>query len=143
MAKVGNDILNMKFNTAISALMILLNKMEECESVHSQDYMTYLQLLAPFAPHITEELWARFGEKHSIYSSEWPTYDDAQLVEETVTIVIQVNGKVRGTVEVERGASEDDIMQQAMGLEKVSKYVEGEKVTKTIHIKDKLLNIVL
>lgn len=140
--KVTDDIEAMKFNTAISSLMILLNEFEK-NGASRDAYGVLLQLLAPFAPHVTEELWEGLGNTESIHSSKWPEYDETKIVDEKVTIVVQINGKVRDSFEAQAGLSKDEILEMAIKQPKVKEYVEGKNMAKTIHIPDKLLNIVV
>jgi leucyl-tRNA synthetase len=132
----------MKFNTAISAMMIFQNAAEEEASISTETYKTYLKLLAPFAPHITEELWSGLGESKSIHLQSWPEYDEKLLKDEVVQIVVQVNGKVRAKFDAPAGASKDQVLKLALQIPKIKEYIDGQNIAKTIHIPDKLLNIV-
>ncbi|KKU70406.1 MAG: Leucine-tRNA ligase, partial [Parcubacteria group bacterium GW2011_GWA2_47_21] len=100
--KVTEDIEAMRFNTAVSALMILTNEMEKAEKVAKEDFEIFLRLLAPFAPHMTEELWEGLGYKKSVHLIPWPKYDPAKLLSDKIKIVVQVNGKTRGSLEIGR-----------------------------------------
>ncbi len=140
--KVGDDIEAFGFNTAISSLMILANEMEKAESVSITNYETLLVLLAPFAPHITEELWYSLGNKTSVHLATWPTYDEAMTVVSEVTIAVQVNGKLRDTMVMPSGASQNLIEESALALLPVAKWIEGKKITKIIFVPGKLVNIV-
>ncbi len=139
--KVTEDLESFKFNTAISAFMILINDWTKRE-IPKGDMETFLRCLHPFAPHITEEIWESIGNRPGISIKEWPEHDPELAKEETVTFVIQINGKVRDMMEVERGLDEGDIEPMAMEREKVKKWLEGKKVQKTIFVKDKLINII-
>ena len=148
---VTQDLRHLGFNTSIASLMEYVNdlyKIKEKDAfadIKSWDEAVtgLLQLLAPFAPHITEELWNYIGNTSSIHLSEWPTYDEALLIEETVTIVIQVNGKLRGDISVARGTSEDEAISQAKQQQNITKYLENQTIRKTIFVKDKLINFVI
>jgi leucyl-tRNA synthetase len=158
--KVSEDIENMRFNTAVSALMILLNEFESCSAKASQDkevkkateskekniakeyYEIFLQLLAPFAPHITEELWSVLGNKKSIHGEPWPTFNTSLLLESSVKIAVQVNGKTRAEMEVATEASEEEIKTAALDLEPVKKWLNGNTPTRIIVVKGRLVNIV-
>ncbi len=140
--KVGDDIEAFGFNTAISSLMILANEMEKVGSVSITNYETLLVLLAPFAPHITEELWYSLGNKTSIHLASWPTYDEAMTVVSEVTIAVQVNGKLRDTMVMQNGASQSLVEESALALLPVAKWIEGRKITKIIFVPGKLVNIV-
>ncbi|MDD5738557.1 MAG: class I tRNA ligase family protein [Candidatus Pacebacteria bacterium] len=147
--KVGEDIEQMKFNTAISSLMILLNEMEGEEEISGDIFERFLLLLAPFAPHIAEELYEGFKiqdsrfKNGSIFEQEWPKYDTALLKEEKVNIVVQISGKARGVVEVETGASEQEVLDIVKADSKINKWIEGQNIKKVIFIQNKLINLVL
>ena len=140
--KVTEDIENFSFNTAVSAMMICLNEMEKAEYVRVSDYTQFLQLLAPFAPHVAEELWTVFGEKKSIHVSGWPAYDASKLVSETVTIVVQVNSKNRAELQVARELSADEVKALALALDKVQRALAGATPKKVIYVPGRLVNIV-
>ena len=141
--EIGDDIENMKFNTGVSGLMKLLNELEE-KLLTAKQYEIFLKLLAPFAPHITEELWREvLGNKNSIHMEAWPEYDDMLLAKEMIIIAIQVNGKLRDTVQVKKGLSENEIKELVLGREKIKKNLEGVEIKKIIYIQDKLTNIVI
>lgn len=120
-----------------------MNEWEKSETVSDVDFKIFLQLLAPFAPHITDELWSQLGEKESIHISVWPTYDLALLVDDEITIAIQVNGKIRGDFTVPADISEDDIKTMAQNHEKVLQWIDGKDIKKVIYVKGKLVSIVL
>jgi len=140
--KVQNDILNLKFNTAISSLMIMVNEYEKQDEITKADYELLLKLLNPFAPHITEEMNEQIGNK-PICNSSWPKYDESKLVEDEFELVVQVNGKVRGKITVSSSLSEEEIKTVALNLENVVKYTEGKEIVKIIVIAKKLVNIVV
>lgn len=148
--KVTSDIQDDKFNTAVSSMMEAVNgyyKLKEMHGIGKSDAWTFaleslLQVLAPFAPHITEELWSDLGHTATIHVDSWPKWDDNYLVSDTTTIIVQVNGKVRAKFEVPADTSEDDIKSRALSLENVAKFVTSDP-KKIIFIKGKLLNIVL
>ena len=138
--KVTEDIEAMRFNTAISALMILTNEMDKLEKIAREDFEILLRLLAPFAPHITEELWA--GKK-SIHLAPWPKYDAAKIQEASVKITIQVNGKTRGILEISRNLSQGEIEKQAVDLPEIAKWLVGKNTKKIIFVPARLLNFVI
>lgn len=140
--KVSDDIENMRFNTAISTMMIYLNELEKIEEVSQEDFLPLLSLLAPFAPHITEELWNKSGKDNSIHLTSWPAYDRNKVVEKRHLVVIQINGKVRGELEID-GESEKEIKEKAVLIKTVQKHLEGKEIKRTIYVKNKILNIVL
>jgi len=141
--KVSDDMDNSKFNTAISALMILLNKMEKMDSISKKDYRTFLHLLNPIAPHITEELNEMYKLGEVLCDSSWPTYDEAMLVDDEKEIAVQVNGKVRATITVHIDDNDDVIREKAMSAENVIRHTEGKEIVKVIVIKGKIVNIVV
>ncbi|PIR84114.1 hypothetical protein COU18_01790 [Candidatus Kaiserbacteria bacterium CG10_big_fil_rev_8_21_14_0_10_51_14] len=139
--KVGEDIVAMKFNTAISQLMILLNAIEREKKIGKRQWETLLKILAPFAPHMAEELWAGSGKKKSIHKEPWPAYNETLLTDETVTIAIQVNGKTRGEVGVESAATKE--VAERAAREAVAARLEGKKVLRTIVVPGRLVNFVV
>lgn len=141
--KVTDDINSMKYNTLVSALMILLNKMEEMDSISKLDYKTFLMLLNPICPHITEELYSCIGMEGHIYNSSWPKYDPNKLEEDTITIVVQVNGKVRGKLFVDNNITDDELKSMAFEIDNVKFYTDSKEVVKVIVIPKKLVNIVV
>ncbi len=140
--KVSEDIEALKFNTAISALMIFVNELEKEEAILLSTFYSLLSLLSPFAPHITEELWHESGGEGFISEVAWPRYEDSKIEGSEVTIVVQVNGRVRDTFEVTAGAAEEDIKKEAHAREAVRKFTENSEVLKTVYVPGKLLNIV-
>jgi len=141
--KVTEDIAAMRFNTAISSLMIALNEIEKAPEVSRAQFESYLKLLAPFAPHVTEELWTSLGNKKSIHVSEWPKYDPKLVVDDGTTIVVQVNGKMRGSFTAPIGESDDSLKAKALALPEAKKWLEGKEVKKVIVVKGKLVSIVV
>lgn len=142
--KVGEDIENLRFNTAVSSMMVLLNEFEKQEKISLSNYKIYLHLLAPFAPHICEELWEIFGGKKSIGLETWPSYDEKMISSGTGLIIVQVNGKVRAELaDVDPDLSEEEIFKKAFELQEVSKWFEGKEIKKKIYVKGKLINIVV
>ena len=139
--KVGDDIAAMKFNTAISQLMILLNEIEKQKKISTDQWATLLKLLAPFAPHMTEELWALAKHKSSIHTQEWPVYDPQLLQDATVTIMIQINGKTRGEIIVSSDADKATV--EAKAREAMTSRMGGKSVTRTIVVPGRLINFVL
>lgn len=147
--KVGEDIENLRFNTAVAALMELLNALYDYrkERAVSPVYRTairyYLQMLAPFAPHLAEELWHWLDQGRSVFQARWPEVDTAALVADSFELVVQVSGKVRGKATVPAEASEEEVKQIAREIENVKAWLEGKQVVKEIYVPGKLLNIVV
>ena len=140
--KVTYDLSHIAYNTAVSTLMILLNKYEECEHITKKDYILLLTLLNPIAPHITEELNESLGEK-PICESSWPEYDESKTVLEEKEIGVQVNGKLRGSINVHVNDSDDVIKEKALSNENVIRHVDGKEIVKIIVIKGRIVNIVV
>ncbi len=140
--KVGEDIEAFKFNTAISALMILVNAFETEEEVAEEYYAILLRLLAPFAPHLAEELWHEAGHTSSIHQEPWPRYDEGCLRGEQ-RIVVQIDGRVRGALERVEDLDEVVVRARAQALPAIAKYLAGKTIRRTIYVPGRLLNIVL
>lgn len=144
--KVSDHIERMEFNTAISSLMILTNEFEAIAStgpISKKAYETLLQLLAPFAPHITEELWSLLKHKSSIHEELWPKIDSSKMEFDIVSIVVQVNGKVRGSFQIPKNFPESNIEKIALSMPDIQKWIENKKIIKIIHVKGRLINIVV
>ena len=141
--KVTEDIDTMKFNTVVSALMILLNNFEEQEQITKDDYRTFLILLNPIAPHITEELNEKYALGEAICKSSWPKYDIAKTVDQEKEIAVQVNGKVRATITININEDEESIKEKALTAENVKNHTAGKEIVKVIIIKGKIVNIVV
>jgi leucyl-tRNA synthetase len=145
-AAVTQRIERFEFNTAISALMEFSNAIGEAIEAGadvSESYEVLLQLLHPFAPHITEELWEMLGKKPFILTSHWPTADPSLMQEDVVTIVVQVNGKLRGHIEVPNPPAEQQVLEAVRGNEKIQHWVAGKQIVKTIYVPGKLVNVVV
>ncbi|MEK7481078.1 MAG: class I tRNA ligase family protein, partial [Patescibacteria group bacterium] len=143
--KVTEDIEGLHYNTAISALMILLNAFEkEKENVGTEDVEAFLKLLAPFAPFLTEECWREtLGHEKSIHIAPWPAFDPQTIEEQTISLVIQINGKVRDTADAEKGISQEDAERLARARDRIKPYLEGKQIHKTIFVPNRLINFVM
>ena len=143
--KVTEDISELRYNTAISALMILLNEFEaDAKNVTKDDFKNFLKLIAPFAPHISEELWRNaLGNRNSIHLEKWPEYDRNLIKSETFTLVIQVNGKVRDSINVPADIDRKEAEKLALNREKIKNIVESADVKKVIYVPGRLVNIVI
>ena len=139
--KVTEDIEVLKMNTAIAAMMSLLNEIYDQKSVTKGEVRTLLILLNPFAPHMTEEMWQQLGFEGQIAHAQWPAFDEAKCVDSTVEIAVQVNGKVRAKLVVPANISKDDAIAAAKADEVVAKLVEGKTICKEIYVPGKLVNI--
>ena len=140
--KVGEDADNLKANTAIAALMTMLNEFYD-KGVNKAEYKTFLALLNPFAPHITEELWQQLGETGLLSVAPWPTYDEAKTVESTVELAVQVNGKLKCTIKLAADADKQTAIDTAMAEEKVQHAIEGKQIVKQIVVPGKSVNLVV
>ena len=140
--KVGEDADNLKANTAIAALMTMLNEFYD-KGVNRAEYKTFLALLNPFAPHITEELWQQLGETGLLSVAPWPTYDEAKTVESTVELAVQVNGKLKCTIKLAADADKQTAIDTAMAEEKVQHAIEGKQIVKQIVVPGKIVNLVV
>jgi len=141
--KVTEDIDNLSFNTAISAMMIFVNACLKQEALPKAAMAKFLILLSPFAPHIAEELWGELGNKKSIFLSVWPGYNPKMIVDVNINLAIQVNGKIRDTLEVPAGTKEDEVKKLALASEKIQKWIDGKEVKKIIYVKGKLISVVI
>lgn len=139
--KVSNDIETMGFNTAISAMMIMLNTMEKWEKIPQEIFEKYLLLLAPFAPHLSEEIWHQQGHKESIFKESWPIYDAKKAKDPLVTMAVQQNGKTRGTVILHAGASQEEVIQKIKADTILSRLFKTEP-DRIIFVSDKIINLV-
>ena len=141
--KVGDDIENLKYNTAIAAMMALLNDYAEQGGATREELRILLTLLNPFAPHITEELWEQLGFGGQLAHAQWPAYDEKKCVDDTVEIVVQVNGKMRGRLQIAVDATAETAIAAAKADEKVAAAVAGMQIVKEIYVPKKLVNIVV
>jgi leucyl-tRNA synthetase len=149
--KVTEDILNFNFNTAISAFMILINSAEKMPArMHSdeggeltkKEYEIILKLLAPFAPHMTEEIWANLENKKSIHLEKWPDYDEKKIVSEKIMVMVQINGKPRASFEMPLGSNQAEVEKASFAREDVYKWLIGKEIKKKMFIKEKILSII-
>ena len=139
--KVTGDIEELKFNTAIASMMSRLNKFQD-NGATKGDYSILLQLLNPFAPHITEELWQMLGHDGLLSATPWPAYDEEKTKDERITFAIQVNGKLRSTVELDADSTNDEIVEAAKRDEKVQRFIADKSIVKTIVVPGKLVNLI-
>ncbi len=141
--KVGDDIEAMKFNTAIAAMMTLLNEIVETKVITRGEYRSLLILLNPFAPHITEEIWQNLGFEGRVYQQSWPVVDESKCKDDVIEIIVQLNGKLRDKLKIAADASKDDMLKAAYALEKVASGIDGKTVVKEIVVPGRLVNIVV
>ena len=142
-AKVGDDIESLRFNTAIAALMEFTNAANKWPSLPKPIAEQFTLLLAPFAPHIAEELWACLGHAESLAYAPWPVYEPSYLVSDVIEIPIQVNGKMRGRIEVPSDADEEAVLELARSDEKVIRYLEGRELKRAIYVRGRIVNFVV
>ena len=141
--KTTEDIEEMKFNTAISALMIFVNEAGKSEFISQEVYEKFLLILSPYDPHIAEEIWRNLGHKKSIHLSDWPKWDENLIRDEEVTIALQINGKVRAEIMIKADSDEEEIKKRALANEAVLRYLAGDSAKKVIYVKNRLINIVV
>jgi leucyl-tRNA synthetase len=141
--KVTGDIDTMKFNTAVAALMTLLNDIDDAKTLTVDELKTFVKLLCPFAPHLAEELWHRLGEETLVSLEAWPTYEEAKTIDNTVTIAAAIMGKTKDTVEIPADADEDTAFAAVMQSEKIQNLVAGKNIVKKIYVKNKIFNLIV
>jgi leucyl-tRNA synthetase len=141
--KVSEDIEAMKFNTAIAAMMTLLNDIYAVGSITKREFRDFLVLLYPFAPHMTEELYQLIGCEGVLSDQAWVSYDEALCVDDTIEIVAQINGKVRAKLEISATAAQEDVIAQALAEPKIAEAIEGKSIIKQIYVPKKLVNFVV
>ena len=140
--KVSHDTNNLEFNTAISQMMIFINDLYKDTKLYRDMWNSFIKLLAPYAPHIAEELWEKAGNKPAVSLESWPEYDEAKTVESEVTIVLQINSKNRSKVEMAKGSSKEELEKAALENSRIKELTEGKNIVKIIAVPDKLVNII-
>jgi len=141
--KVSNDIEEMKFNTAIAALMSLINEIYDHGSLTKDELVIFIKLLCPVAPHLSEEMWEKIGEKGFLALSSWPEYDEAKTIDSTLEIAVQVNGKLRGVVTLALDCPKDEALLTAKKVPDIVPFLEGKNIVKEIYVPNKIINIVV
>jgi leucyl-tRNA synthetase len=141
--KVGDDTRTLNFNTAISQMMIYVNELYKLDNLPREAWEPLILMLAPYVPHMAEELWERAGHKPSVCNQKWPEYIQELTVDETITFVVQVNGKVRAKIECPKGLSQQDAVKTAKENENVARYLEGQQILKEIYVPNKLISFVV
>lgn len=141
--KLTEDLDEFRFNTGVSQLMILVNHLTECKNITKKTFEDLIILVSPFSPHLAEELREQLGNEYSIFTkAKWPKYDEKYLIADTVTIAVQINGKVRGTLTISKEAEESEVMKLAKADAKILSWIVSEP-KKVIYVKGKILNIVV
>jgi len=141
--KVTEDYETLGFNTAISQMMTFINEAYKQEEIFVDYIRGFIQLLNPIAPHVTEEIWSLLGTDVELTFAPWPTYDASKLIEDTITVIAQVNGKLRGKLEVPADISKEEMQKLALANENVKNFIDGKEVVKVIVVPGKLVNIVV
>ena len=140
--KVSEDIENMKFNTAIAALMTLLNEIYEAGSITKCELKTFVKLLDPFAPHVCEEVWEKIGGEGLLAVAQWPEYDEAKTVDATIEVPVQICGKLRATISIAKDSTAEEAIAAAKADDKVQEFLEDKNIIKEIYVPGKIINIV-
>lgn len=140
--KVGEDIEELKFNTAISQMMILVNEFYKLEAIPKNAIIDFIKILAPFAPHFSEEIWQKLGMEGSVVLADWPKYDESKLQKSSVEVVVQVLSKIRAKITVPTGLSQEELVELAKQEPNVQKHIGGKQIRKVIHVPDKLINLI-
>jgi leucyl-tRNA synthetase len=140
---VTSDVERLRYNTAIAFLMEYVNSLQQRPALHFDEVRTLLLLLAPFAPHVTEELWEQTGGEYSIHQQSWPRAHAALARPREVSIAVQVNGKTRDVVQLAAGAAEAAAVQRARASDNVQRHLDGKAVVRTIYVPDRLINFVV
>ena len=141
--KITNDIEEMKYNTCISTLMTMMNEFTKLKKINKAEYRTFIQLLNPFAPHITEELNKIAGFEDELAYAEWPRYDEEKTIEDTINLPIQVNGKLRANIDIQKDEPQESVKEKVYQEEKVKKYTDGKEIVKEIYVPNRIYNIVV
>jgi leucyl-tRNA synthetase len=141
--KIGEDIENLHFNTAVSQLMIYCNHLQKCDSISKKLIEELVIVIGPFVPHLSEELWYMLGNDDSVTYQDWPHYDESKIQLDEVTIAVQVNGKLRANIEIAKDSTEKIVVDKALSLENVEKFTSEGSIVKTIYVSNRLLNFVV
>jgi leucyl-tRNA synthetase len=141
--KVGSDTAALNFNTAIAQMMIMVNELYKEKDLNHQIWETFVLLLAPYVPHLSEELWEKMGNENSIANQSWPTYQEELTVDDEVEVVVQINGKLRDKMHLAKGTSKEELLENALALDKIKERLDQKEIVRTIVVPDKLVNIVI
>ena len=141
--KVTEDTASLSFNTAISQMMVFVNELNRLDTVPKKALKTLTLLLSPYTPHLAEELWVMFGHEPSVSQQPWPSYDESKTVDDTIEVVVQVNGKLRSRLAMGRNASKEEMLEAAKRDEKAKAWLDGKTIVKEIVVPGKLVNIVV
>ncbi len=141
--KVTSDIEEMKFNTSVATFMTMVNEFYKDKKISKAEYKTFLQLLNPFAPHMTEELFEEIGEKETIANTKWPEYDEEKTIDDVINLPVQVNGKLKVCVEVSADGTREEVIAAVKANQKVQDIYAKHDVKKEIYVPGKIFNIVV
>lgn len=138
-----DDIDRMKFNTAVSKLMVFVNEIYDKKAITKAQLSLFLQLMAPFATRLSQQMWEKLGNKENIHFSSRPTFDPAKIAEDVINLPVQIGGKMKGTIEINAGTSQDDVMAKIQADERFNAQMEGKEIVKIIFVQDKIINIIV
>ena len=141
--KVSEDYEKMKFNTAIATLMALINDINKKGKITKGELKTFITLLNPVAPHVTEEIWEKAGFEGRLYQTTWPTYDEAKTIDLEIEVPVQVNGKLRGVIKVEKDATSEEVEKVAFENEEIKKFIDCKEIVKKIYVPGRIYTIVV
>ena len=141
--KVSEDYEKMKFNTAIATLMALINDINKKGKITKGELKTFITLLNAVAPHVTEEIWEKAGFEGRLYQTTWPTYDEAKTIDLEIEVPVQVNGKLRGVIKVEKDATSEEVEKVAFENEEIKKFTDGKEIVKKIYVPGRIYTIVV
>ena len=140
--KVREGVDTLRFNTAVSDMMVFVNEATKAAQVQREWIDAFLRILSPFAPHVAEELWRTLGNNESITKAPFPEFDEAKLAKDTITLAVQVNGKLRGTIEISPDAPEGDVLSAAKGEDNVARFIDGKRLVKEIYVPGRIVNLI-
>ena len=138
--KVTNDTKTLNFNTAISQMMIFANDLSKMDSIPRALWSDFVKMLSVYAPHLGEELWQKLGNENTIAYEKWPEFNEEYLKTDTLTIVVMVNGKLRGKFQAQTGTADSELIENAKKADGVAKFLDGKEIVKSVVVKDKLVN---
>jgi leucyl-tRNA synthetase len=140
--KVTKSVETLRFNTAISEMMVFVNEATQAERLAKDWVEAFVKILFPFAPHITSEIWQRLGNEDDLMLASWPSYDESKLKVETMTIAVQVDGKLRATIEIPADVQEGDALATAKAHERVASFLRGKAIRREVYVPGRLVNLV-
>ena len=141
--KVTQSITDLRFNTAISEMMVFVNEATKAAAIPREWFEMFVKILSPFAPHVTEELWQRLGHRSTIAYQPWPAFDEAKIARDVITVAVQVSGKMRSQIEVAADADEATVLAAAKADERIQGYIAGKAIKREIYVKGRLVNLVV